>query len=239
MTDPRHKTDKKQRPEGLDEHRFYGRRKGPKLTVRQAGLMESLLPELHVAPDDARLSAPVQLFERPPKALWLEVGFGKGEHLLAQALANPDTGFIGCEPYLNGVAALMAQIDDSGADNIRVYTDDARHIMRTLPEGCLDRLFLLHPDPWPKARHAKRRFIGPENLDMIARVLKPGGEFRVGTDHPIYREWTVMQMAQRSDFIWLAKTPADWRTKPADWPDTRYEGKALEGEPVYLRYKRC
>lgn len=226
------------RPEGLDPHRFYGRRKGPSLSQHQDQLMTDLLPKLLIDQNDAQELDPTSLFDQPVEKVWFEVGFGKGEHLAWQAANNPHIGFIGCEPYLNGVAALVNQIDSLGLKNVRLYTDDARRIMRTLKPASVDRLFLLHPDPWPKFRHAKRRFVGPKNLDLISRVLRDGGEFRVGTDHPIYREWTVLQLSNRHDFEWMAKNPSDWLTKPDDWPDTRYETKALEGRPVYLRYRK-
>lgn len=223
----------------MDPHRFFGRRKGPKLTNHQAGLMIDLLPKLLIPLGQGDKAVdPFYFFEPPVTKIWFEIGFGKGEHLAALARAHPDIGFIGCEPYLNGVASLLSVLDQEGLHNVRLYTDDARHILRGLKPGSLDRLFLLHPDPWPKTRHAKRRFIGPKNLDLISAALGSGGEFRVGTDHPLYARWTVMQMARRPEFRWRVDRVRDWCTKPADWPDTRYESKAIEGDPVYLRYER-
>ncbi|MEY3012202.1 MAG: tRNA ((7)-)-methyltransferase [Pseudomonadota bacterium] len=219
--------------------RFFGRRKGKNLSGRKQGLMDTLLPGISVQlPEGDAPLDPRTLFETPKRALWLEIGFGKGEHLAWQARANPDVGLVGCEPYLNGVAGLLSHIDQSGIDNIRIYGDDARHVIWKLPDASVERVFLLHPDPWPKARHARRRFVGPKNLDDLARILVDGGEFRVGTDHPIYREWTVLQMSERRDFEWLNAAPEQWVLRPDDWPETRYEAKALEGHATYFRFRR-
>ena len=157
-----------------------------------------------------------------------------------QTEQNPTIGMIGCEPYLNGVAGLLAHIDDTGSTAIRIYDDDARHVLKRLPDASIDKFFLLHPDPWPKRRHAKRRFLSPENLDEIARVLKDGGEFRVAHDLPVYQEWIALQMSQREDFIWSAKGRGDWLNRADDWPETRYEAKSKrEGRvPHYFRYNR-
>lgn len=225
------------------ELRFFGRRKGPTLSDRKQGLIDNLLPRISV-PVDLETKAmpgalsPAALFDSPPRACWLEIGFGKGEHLAWQASEHTDVGLIGCEPYLNGVAGLLSHIEDENIRNIRVYGDDARHVLARLPDASIERVFLLHPDPWPKRRHARRRFVNPLNLDQIARILVDGGEFRVGTDHPIYREWTATQMSNRKDFLWLANVPQDWLNRPDDWPETRYEVKALEGHATYFRYQR-
>lgn len=218
--------------------RFFGRRKGPALSDRKQELMDDLLPRLSINIEEGTTLNPADLSEEGKKQVWLEVGFGKGEHLAWQARANPDTLMIGCEPYLNGVAGLLTSIEEEALGNIRIYGDDARHVIWALPDASVDRIFLIHPDPWPKRRHARRRFIGPSNLDDLARILKPGGEFRVGTDHPIYREWTALQMAQRDDFVWLASGPEDWKQRPDDWPETRYETKALEGKATYFCFRR-
>lgn len=224
----------------IPERRFFGRRKGASFSQRQQGLLDTVLPRLSVPiPDGKEAMIDLDdLFGSKPKQVWLEIGFGKGEHLAWQAQANPDVGLIGCEPYLNGVVGLLSHIEENGLENIRIYSDDARHVMWALPEASVDRIFLIHPDPWPKKRHARRRFVNPENLNDMARILKDGGEFRVGTDHPMYREWTAIQMAERSDFEWLAEGPADWLTRPEDWPETRYEVKALEGRATYFRFRR-
>lgn len=224
----------------VPERRFFGRRKGPAFSRRQQALMETLLPRISVnVPEDESLKLKAtDIFDSKPKEVWLEIGFGKGEHLAWQAQENPDIGLIGCEPYLNGVVGLLTHIDENKIDNIRVYGDDARHVIWALPDASVDRIFLIHPDPWPKKRHARRRFVNPQNLDDMARILKDGGEFRVGTDHPIYREWTAIQMSERIDFEWCAEEPDDWLTRPDDWPETRYEVKALEGRATYFRFRR-
>ena len=174
------------------------------------------------------------------RALWLEIGFGSGEHLAAQAQAHPETGLIGAEPFLNGVVGALAQIEARELANIRLHMGDALDVLDRLPDASLSRAFLLHPDPWPKARHAKRRFVNPGPLNLLAAKLMPGAELRIGTDHPVYVRWTLMQMAARADFAWAAVTPADWQTRPDDWPQTRYEAKArrLGHEVWYFRYRR-
>lgn len=222
------------------EQRFFGRRKGPRLSDRQQALLDDFLPTISVPIDlgDPSHINPMQLFAHSPKAVWLEIGFGKGEHLAWQAEHHLDVGLIGCEPYINGVVGLLSDIQTRNIENVRLYGDDARHILWHLPDASVERVFLLHPDPWPKRRHARRRFVNPLNLNDIARVLVDGGEFRVGTDHPIYREWTLLQMVQRTDFEWMATKPQDWLVRPDDWPETRYEAKALEGHATYFRYRR-
>jgi len=217
--------------------RLYGRRQGHALRQGQAALLEETLPRLSV-PEEGPLDA-MRLFgdDRP---LQLEIGFGGGEHLAAQAAALPDHGFIGCEPFLNGVVSALGHIRDGALNNVRVHMGDALDVIERLPDGALERVFLLHPDPWPKARHAKRRFVNPGPLDMVAAKLRPGGELRIGTDHPIYCRWTMAQMLKRHDFEWLAETPADFLDRPEDWPQTRYEAKArrLGHEVWYFRYLR-
>jgi len=222
------------------ERRFFGRRKGKAFSQRQQDLMDTLLPRISVnLPEDGSSVLDAKaIFDGNKREVWLEIGFGKGEHMAWQAQANPDVGLIGCEPYLNGVVGLLTHIEENQIDNIRVYGDDARHVIWALPDASVDRIFLIHPDPWPKKRHARRRFVNPENLDDLARILKDDGEFRVGTDHPIYREWTSLQMSQRSDFEWMAEGPEDWLNRPDDWPETRYEIKALEGKATYFRFRR-
>jgi tRNA (guanine-N7-)-methyltransferase len=216
--------------------RLYGRRTGHKLRIGQAALVENLLPQLAVpeGPLDSRL-----LFgdDRP---LWLEIGFGRGEHMAAQAEANPGVGIIGAEPFLDGVVGALLEIESRGLTNIRLHNGDALDILDSLPDASLDRVFLLHPDPWPKFRHAKRRFVNPGPLAMLARVLKPGGEFRLGTDHPIYCRWALAQMQQTRAFEWLIDGPADFQQRRQDWPQTRYEAKArAQGHEVwYFRYRR-
>lgn len=245
-----HETDAAPRaPDGGPWRNFYGRRRGKPLRARQRRLLETLLPRLvvpQVAPDEnpgRRPIVPAALFPGR-RALWLEIGFGGGEHLLAQAAANPDVGLIGCEPFVNGVAMLLSALDDRGldriADNIRLHPGDVRFLFDVLPEACLDRAFLLYPDPWPKARHAGRRFVGPENLDSLARLMRPGAALRLATDIPAYVEHAVAQLAPRGDFALAHADPADWARPWPDWPGTRYEAKALrEGRrPHYLTILR-
>ena len=222
----------------LPEQRFFGRRKGQQLTARKQNMLDNYYPRVAFKCADRAKSLTVSKVMPGKGQMWLEIGFGKGEHLVAQAEENPDACLIGCEPYINGVVGLLDRMVNNTIDNVRVYADDARHVMNSLADASLDRVFLIHPDPWPKRRHARRRFVNPLMLDEIARLLKPGGEFRVATDHPIYREWTCIQMCHRTDFSWLAEVPDDWRSRPGDWPVTRYAEKALEGEPVFLIYRR-
>ena len=217
--------------------RLYGRSQGHKLRAGQAALVESMLPI--VAVPDGPIDA-TALFGAD-RALEFEIGFGSGEHLAAQAATRPDVGFIGCEPFLNGVVGALLHIRDAGLANVRLHMGDALDVLERLPDASLERLYLLHPDPWPKARHAKRRMINHGPLDLIAAKLKPGGEFRLGTDDPTYCRWAMMVMNRRSDFTWLAQTPRDFLDRPTDWPETRYERKARhKGHEVwYFRYRRA
>jgi tRNA (guanine-N7-)-methyltransferase len=204
-------------------------------------LIEAELPkvELRLPEPGAELSLDC-LFNPPPEALWLEIGFGGGEHLAAQAEANPRVGFIGAEVFVNGIAGLLRQARERGLDNIRVLTDDARPLLARLPEGSLGRVFLLFPDPWPKRRHHKRRFVQPETLDALARAMAPGAEFRVATDDAGYLRWILRHLLADPRFEWTAQRAADWRERPEDWPPTRYEGKAIaQGRrPTYLTFVR-
>ena len=217
--------------------RLYGRRQGHALRAGQAALVEELLPRLAV-PETGALSAPALFGDDRP--LQLEIGFGAGEHLAAQAEAAPGTGFIGCEPFLNGVVGALGHVRDRGLENVRIHMGDALEVVERLPDASLTRVYLLHPDPWPKARHAKRRMVNHGPLDLIATKLKPGCEFRLGTDDPTYCRWAMMIMNQRRDFEWTARGPQDFLTRPADWPETRYERKARrQGHEVwYFIYRR-
>ncbi|MFC3712344.1 tRNA (guanosine(46)-N7)-methyltransferase TrmB [Sphingoaurantiacus capsulatus] len=217
--------------------RLYGRRQGHALRLGQQALVDEVLPRVAV-PEEGPLDSRALFGDDRP--LWLEIGFGAGEHLAGQAAANAHVGLIGCEPFLNGVVGALGHIEREGLPNVRLSMGDALRVLERLPDASLDRVFLLHPDPWPKARHAKRRFMNPGPLDVIAAKLKPGGEFRFGTDHPIYCRWAMMQMDRRRDFDWLIETPADFQHRPADWPQTRYEAKArrLGHEVWYFRYRR-
>ena len=217
--------------------RLYGRRAGHTLRIGQAALMKRLMPEVAVR-GPGTLDA-VGMFGKDCP-LELEIGFGAGEHLAANAEARPKHGFIGCEPFLNGVVGALGHIDRLGLKNVRLHMGDALEVLERLPDASLDRAYLLHPDPWPKARHAKRRFMNKGPIDLISAKLKPGGQFRFGTDHPVYCRWAMMVMGQRDAFKWLAKTPEDFLVRPDDWPETRYEKKARkQGHEVwYFRYKR-
>ncbi len=211
--------------------RLYGRRQGHALRAGQAALVEELLPRLAV-PETGALSAPALFGDDRP--LQLEIGFGAGEHLAAQAEAAPGTGFIGCEPFLNGVVGALGHVRDRGLENVRIHMGDALEVVERLPDASLTRVYLLHPDPWPKARHAKRRMVNHGPLDLIAAKLKPGCEFRLGTDDPTYCRWAMMIMGQRRDFEWTARGPEDFLNRPADWPETRYERKARrQGHEVW------
>jgi len=221
----------------LTIRRLYGRRQGHKLRRGQAELVDTLLPEITV-PKCGTLDAE-RLFGAP-RPLELEIGFGKGEHMAWQASQRPAHGFIGCEPFLDGVVGALLKIDELGLANIRLHMGDAIEVLERLPDAVLDRAWLLHPDPWPKARHAKRRFMNDGPIGLIARKLKPGGEFRFGTDHPVYVRWAMMVMGRSPDFEWLGERPSDFLVRPADWPETRYEAKArAKGHEVwYFRYRR-
>jgi tRNA (guanine-N7-)-methyltransferase len=218
--------------------RLYGRRSGHKLRHGQAELLERLLPAISVpleGPVDSRT-----LFgdDRP---LHFEIGFGSGEHLAFRADLLPDHGFIGAEPFLNGVVGALGHVRDQRLANVRLHRGDALDVLERVPDGALTMVYLLHPDPWPKTRHAKRRMVNDGPLDLIVRKLKPGGEFRLGTDDPTYCRWSMMVMNRRRDFEWRAESAKDFLTRPGGWPETRYEAKARrKGHEVwYFRYRRA
>jgi len=220
--------------------RSYGRRKGKPLSPRKARLMEELLPRLRPHLEQPAPADLTTLFPVPVREVWLEIGFGSGEHLLWQAERNPDIGFIGCEPFINGVAALLGGIEDRGLETIRIHDGDAREVLHWLPDASIARAFILFPDPWPKKRQLKRRLVTPETVRGLARVIAPGGELRFASDDADYAGEALRAVKQSGAFRWLAANPADWRDRPADWPETRYERKALsEGrKPVYLSWQR-
>ena len=170
---------------------------------------------------------------------WLEIGFGAGEHLAWQARAHPQIGFLGCEPFINGISTLLTEIDAGDIDNVRILPDDVRLILPHLPDASVGRCFILFPDPWPKRRHRDRRLVAPAMLDALARVLSDGAELRLASDHPDMVDWMLFQCRRHRDFEWTAKRPADWQQRPADWPPTRYETKALHGRPVFLAFRRA
>ncbi|MGB0671433.1 MAG: tRNA (guanosine(46)-N7)-methyltransferase TrmB [Rhodospirillales bacterium] len=202
-------------------------------------MVDDLLPSLRLSADDPALSHPESLFPFAPKALRLEVGFGAGEHLAAQAEDLPDVGFIGCEPYLNGVSALLAEISNRGLNNIRILDDDARPLLRALPDACLDRFTLLFSDPWPKTRHHGRRVVQTDTLAEIARLLKPGAFFHFASDHAGYLDWTLFHVLNNPAFSWTARRAADWRERPEGSVQTRYERKRKSGgAPAHLLFRR-
>lgn len=222
------------RPSGA----FFGRRKGKRLRAQQGSLVEDLLPTLRV--DPAALADPRMLFPRPVREVWLEIGFGGGEHLLSRARAHPEVGFLGCEPFVNGMAKMLAAIDAEGIDTVRLWDDDATKLLPALPDAAFDRVFLLYPDPWPKRRHHKRRFVSDETVAEFARLLRPGGLFHFASDIDHYVGWTLARVTRNPGFGWTARRPSDWRDPFPGWPGTRYEAKAIrEGRvPSYLTFER-
>jgi tRNA (guanine-N7-)-methyltransferase len=218
--------------------RLYGRSTGRPLRPRQQQLLDTLLPGIAV-PGEGLVTAERLFGEDRP--LHFEIGFGAGEHLAYRADLLPDHGFIGAEPFLNGVAAALGHIEEGQLANVRLHHGDALEVLARVPDGALTMLYLLHPDPWPKARHAKRRMMNDGPVALFADKLKPGGELRFGTDHPLYLRHAMMVMRRFTDrFEWLADGPESWRRRPSGWPETRYEAKARrQGHEVwYFRYRR-
>lgn len=232
-----------QHPSGAPWRNFYGRFKGKGLRPSQEAYLNEDLAELSPGPvgwdenpDRVQLDVDALFAGKP---LWLEIGFGGGEHLVHQAQTYPDVGIIGAEPYINGVAMLLGKIRAAKVDNLKVHAGDARDLFDVIPKASVERAFLLYPDPWPKKRHHRRRFVTPEHLEPLADVMKPGAMLRVATDIPDYVRQTLEQVP-RHGFEWLAERPDDWRTPWDDWISTRYEQKALrEGRvPHYLTFRR-
>ena len=228
---------------------LYGRRRGHKLRDGWQALVDQLLPHLAIDLPETDASDGLQLDQADlftgmadgkSADMWLELGFGGGEHLAAKALSRSDIAFIGCEPFINGVASLLRYIERDGLQNIRIWQDDAWKLMSVLPTASVARSFLLYPDPWPKTRHARRRFISTETLDQMARILRDDAEFFVATDHPVYCRWALSHLQRHPDFDWTACRADDWKTPPADWPGTRYEAKAIKAGrvPSYLSFVR-
>ena len=222
----------------LTLNRLYGRSSGHKLRKSQQELIDNLLPAIEV-PAEGDITA-ARLFgdDRP---LHFEIGFGSGEHLANRADMLPEHGFIGAEPFLNGVATALGHIRDQRLANIRLWRGDALEVLKRLPDASLSFLYLLHPDPWPKSRHAKRRMVNDRPLDLFAAKLRAGGEFRLATDDPTYLTWALMVMQRQTNaFEWLAESPADFLEPPGGWIETRYGAKSRrEGRrPYYLRYRR-
>lgn len=222
-----------------DRLRFFGRRSGKKLRRSATDLLDGLLPRLAIGlpgPDD--LFDPAILFPRKVEQVWLEVGFGGGEHVIAQARLHPEMGIIGCEPFRNGVASLLGHLADTDIDTVRIFAEDVRRLLPALAEGSIGRVFVLFPDPWPKSRHAERRFVGADNLDLLARVMADGAELRVASDDPIYARWAETQLEAHGAFEGVQIT-RDRAALPEDWPPTRYEQKCLANNPpTFFRYRR-
>ncbi len=218
---------------------FYGRRKGQQLRGRKARMMEELLPELRLNPEGEQPAIISACFQKPFQRYQLEIGFGGGEHLTRQSIHNPDTAYIGVEPFINGMAKMLGAIVDHDLKNIRLYDDDATQLLDWLPENSLDQIDLLYPDPWPKFRHWKRRFVSQKNLSRFQRALKPGGIFRFASDIDTYVNWTLQHVDKHGQFQWLAQCADDWCNPWDGWIRTRYEAKAIrEGRPpCYLEFQ--
>jgi tRNA (guanine-N7-)-methyltransferase len=219
---------------------LWGRRKGKPLSPRRTDLMARRLPGLLVDVGRAAPANLAALFPAPVARFRLEIGFGGGEHLVGEAIAEPGIGHFGVEPFQNGLAKAVAAIDEHDLANVRLFGGDATLLLDWLPGACLDRVDILYPDPWPKRRHWKRRFVSAANLDRLARVIVEGGLLRVATDVPAYADWTLLRLAERSDFDWTGERADDWRKPFPGWGSTRYEQKALAAgrTPAYLAFRR-
>lgn len=229
----------------MSEHKprsiLYGRRKSHKLSPRQQWLLGHRLPNLSLSPPHAPdFTEWIAAARSGYEALWLEVGFGKGEHLAEMAGMHSDTLFIGCEPYINGVASLLGKIEDRRLDNILIHPGDAREVIEMMPEASIDRIFIIHPDPWPKRRHWKRRFIDPRTAAGIARVLCDKGELHIASDDASYLAWMLMHLGRQTALEWTAVSADDWRNRPPGFPGTRYSRKAetLGRRSIYLNFRR-
>jgi tRNA (guanine-N7-)-methyltransferase len=221
--------------------KFYGRRVGKAIRPQRKALMETYLAKIGISrPAAAETCTVADLFDVPYGQYWLEIGFGGGEHAAGQAMAHPDVGVVASEVFANGIGSLIGHIDAHDISNIRIYPEDVRQLLPHFPENSFDRIFVLFPDPWPKRRHAERRFIGPGNLPELSRLLKSGGELRVVSDDMTYVRWALRHVAPHADFMWMAEKPSDWRMPPEDWIETRYQQKAVrEGrQPKFLRFQR-
>ena len=225
----------------VKDTRWYGRRQSHKLRPGRQALVDTLLPKIAIPlPSQGESLDIAALFSMPVEQLWLEIGFGGGEHLAAQAVNHPAVGIIGVEPFINGVASLLAHIDKDILDNVRIYGDDVRQIIDAIPNDSLDRVFILFPDPWPKKRHNRRRIISMELLDSLARIMKDNAELRFASDHMDYASWTLERATRHQDFQWNALSKDDWQTPPDGWVTTRYEAKGRKkGDiPAYFTFVR-
>ena len=220
---------------------LYGRRQGKRLRPGQRDLVENLLPLIEINSTRENTLDPRACFSRDVDDIWLEIGFGGGEHLAWQAKTYPRIGFVGCEPFLNGIVKLLSRIRSMELENVRLYRDDARLLIARLPANIIGRAFILFPDPWPKLRHHKRRLISEGVLGSLAEVLRDEAEVRIATDDPSYLEWILWHFQRHPDFEWQASVPNDWRSSPHDWPATRYEKKANAAgrKCTFLTYRRC
>jgi len=219
---------------------FYGRRKGRPLRKGRQFLFDELLPRITIPLEAGVTLDPATLFAPAKRAVWLEIGFGGGEHLAHQAADHPDIGFLGCEVFEAGIATALSHIEERKLENVRLHPEDARVLLAALQPNSLERVFLLFPDPWPKRRYAKRRFVNRGNLDRLAELIMHGGELRIASDDPTYIEWVLQHVPVHPEFQWAAQSPADWQERPADAIETRYEKKAREAGrvPHFFRFAR-
>ena len=226
--------------ESVPPGRLYGRRRARPLRPGQQRLQQELLPSLKIELPGSGALDPRSMFPMPVEAVWLEIGFGAGEHLAEQAERHPAIGFIGCEAFEDGVARLLGEVARRKLANVRVFTDDARLLLEILTPASLGRVFILFPDPWPKRRHHKRRLVARATLDLLAAAMRDGAELRLATDDRDYLAWMLEHATAHPDFVWLARRAADWRERPQDWPATRYEAKARAAGrvPAFLRFMR-
>ncbi len=226
-------------PSPEQRHRLYGRAAGKPLSKRQQGLVDDLLPKIGIPEVGRGELFPATLFSAASRGVWLEIGFGGGEHLAGQAALHRDTGFVGAEPFVDGVAKLLTAIDEQGLSNVRLRRGDARDLVATFEDCSIDRAFILFPDPWPKTRHRKRRLVQPDFVAELARVLKPGAPLRFATDWADYANRALAALTQDGHFVWTAQRADDWRKPPADHVTTRYQEKRLgDCEPVFLDFVR-
>jgi tRNA (guanine-N7-)-methyltransferase len=220
-----------------DRGRLYGRSRGKALRAGQQRLLAEALPLVEIAPEALRSPG---LFPADTREVWLEIGFGAGEHMVAEASARPDVGIVGCEPFVNGVAAALSAIEREGLRNVRIRCGDARTLLAAAPEAFFSRIFILYPDPWPKRRHNKRRLVSADTIAALARAMKPRGELRFATDIDDYAGWTLARFLASTEFRWTARCADDWRNPWPEWRPTRYEAKARKAGrgTVYLTFVR-